>query len=126
MKMRKSKTILIVEDEVELVEMVKMRLEANGYKVIAAYNGEDGLYWARKEKPDLILLDLMLPKMDGYEVCGTLKKDRDYADIPICIFTARAQESERRLGMELGADAYIIKPFEPSALIEKIKELLKE
>lgn len=123
--MGKSKTILIVEDEVELVEMVKMRLEANGYKVIAAYNGEDGLYWARKEKPDLILLDLMLPKMDGYEVCGTLKKDKNYADIPICIFTARAQESERRLGMELGADAYIIKPFEPSALLEKIKELLK-
>lgn len=124
--MRKSKTILIVEDEVELVEMVKMRLEANGYKVIAAYNGEDGLYWARKEKPDLILLDLMLPKIDGYEVCGTLKKDKNYADIPICIFTARAQESEKRLGMELGADAYIIKPFEPSALLEKIKELLKE
>lgn len=124
--MGKSKTILIVEDEVELVEMVKMRLEANGYKVIAAYNGEDGLYWARKEKPDLILLDLMLPKMDGYEVCGTLKKDKNYADIPICMFTARAQESERRLGMELGADAYIIKPFEPSALLEKIKELLKE
>lgn len=124
--MGKSKTILIVEDEVELVEMVKMRLEANGYKVIAAYNGEDGLYWARKEKPDLILLDLMLPKMDGYEVCGTLKKDKNYADIPICIFTARAQESEKRLGMELGADAYIIKPFEPSALLEKIKELLKE
>lgn len=109
-----------------MVEMVKMRLEANGYKVIAAYNGEDGLYWARKEKPDLILLDLMLPKMDGYQVCGTLKKDKNYADIPICMFTARAQESEIRLGMELGADAYIIKPFEPSALIEKIKELLKE
>lgn len=124
--MRKSKTILIVEDEVELVEMVKMRLEAHGYKVIAAYNGEDGLYWARKEKPDLILLDLMLPKMDGFQVCEILKKDKNYADIPICMFTARAQESEKRLGMELGADAYIIKPFEPSALIEKIKELLKE
>ncbi|OGW94268.1 MAG: hypothetical protein A3G36_03280 [Omnitrophica bacterium RIFCSPLOWO2_12_FULL_45_13] len=124
--MGKPKTILIVEDEVELVEMVKMRLEAHGYKIIAAYNGEDGLYWARKEKPDLILLDLMLPRIDGYEVLETLKKDKNYADIPICIFTARAQDSERRLGVELGADAYIIKPFEPTALMEKIKELLKK
>ncbi|OGW77985.1 MAG: hypothetical protein A3I73_01320 [Omnitrophica bacterium RIFCSPLOWO2_02_FULL_45_16] len=124
--MGKPKTILIVEDEVELVEMVKMRLEAHGYKIITAYNGEDGLYWARKEKPDLILLDLMLPRIDGYEVLETLKKDKNYADIPICIFTARAQDSERRLGVELGADAYIIKPFEPTALMEKIKELLKK
>src|SRR3989338_1228715 len=124
--MGKPKTILIVEDEVELVEMVKMQLEAHGYKIITAYNGEDGLYWARKEKPDLILLYLMLPRIDGYEVLETLKKDKNYADIPICIFTARAQDSERRLGVELGADAYIIKPFEPTALMEKIKELLKK
>lgn len=123
--MRKSKTILVVEDEVELVEMVKMRLEANGYKVIAAYNGEDGLYWARKEKPDLILLDLMLPKMDGYKVCGLLKLNEKYKKIPIIMFTARAQESDIKLGREVGADAYIIKPFDSQVLLDKIKELIK-
>jgi two-component system, OmpR family, alkaline phosphatase synthesis response regulator PhoP len=126
MRMKKSKKILIVEDEVELVEMVKMRLEANGYEVVTAYNGEDGLLMARREKPDMILLDLMLPKMDGYQVCGILKKDKEYAGIPICMFTARAQESEQKLGMELGADAYITKPFEPPVLLAKIKELIGE
>ena len=80
----------------------------------------------RKEKPDMILLDLMLPKMDGYEVCSILKKDKNYAHIPICIFTARAQESAIKLGSEVGADAYITKPFEPPVLLAKIKELIGE
>ena len=122
--MSKTKTILVVDDEVELVDMVKMRLEANDYEVLSAYDGQEGLEKAKKEKPDLIILDLMLPKMDGYKVCGLLKADSRYNKIPIIIFSARAQEEDRKLGEELGAEIYITKPFEPQLLLEKIKELL--
>lgn len=119
-----AKVILVVDDEIDLVDMVKIRLEANGYAVIAAYDGQEALNKARKDKPDLILLDLMLPKMDGYKVCGLLKADTRYNRIPIIMFTARAQESDKKMGEEAGADAYFIKPFEPQALLAKIEELL--
>jgi DNA-binding response OmpR family regulator len=119
------KRLLIVEDEADLVEMVKMRLEASGFEVSAAYDGQEGLDKAKKEKPDLIILDLMLPKIDGYKVCRMLKFDEKYRNIPIIMFTARAQESDRKLGEGVGADAYIVKPFEPQALLSKISELLK-
>ena len=119
-----SKKILRVEDEVDLVAMLKVRLEAGGYDVIFAYDGQAGLDMAKKEKPNLILLDLMLPKIDGYQICGMLKQDKEYAHIPIVILSARAQESEIRLGKELGADEYITKPFEPSVLLAKIIELI--
>jgi len=118
------KIILIIEDEIGMVEMLKLRLEANGYDVISALDGMAGLEKARKEKPDLIILDLMLPKMDGYKVCALLKKDTQYAKIPIILFTARAQESDKQMGKDVGADAYITKPFEPQVLLGKIKELL--
>ena len=118
--------ILVVDDEPDLVAIVKMRLQANNYEVLTACDGQEGLDKARKENPDLIILDLMLPKMDGYKVCGLLKKDARYSKIPIILFTARAQESDRTLGEEVGADAYITKPFEPQLLLAKIKELLKE
>jgi DNA-binding response OmpR family regulator len=119
------KRILLVDDEVQLVEMVKLRLEANDYEVITAYDGQEALDKARKEKPDLMILDLMLPKVDGYKVCRMLKFDEKYKSIPIILFTARAQESDEKLGFEVGADAYIIKPFEPQILMGKIKELIK-
>jgi DNA-binding response OmpR family regulator len=119
------KRILLVDDEVDLVEVVKLRLETVGYEIIPAYDGQEALDKARSEKPDLIILDLMLPKMDGYKVCGLLKKDPRYSGIPIIMFTARAQEDDEALGREMGADAYITKPFEPQALIAKIKELLE-
>ena len=119
------KRILIVEDEAQLVNLLKMRLEANDYEVITAYDGQEGLDKARKEKLNLIILDLMLPGMDGYKVCGLLKKDTRYAGVPIIMFTARAQEEDIKLGKEVGADAYITKPFEPQVLLEKIKELLQ-
>jgi DNA-binding response OmpR family regulator len=121
-----SKKILLVDDEKDLVETLTFRLEANGYGVIKAYDGQEGLDKARSEKPDLIILDLMLPKMDGYKVCRMLKFDDKYKSIPIILFTARAQESDKKLGQEVGADAYITKPFEPQILLSKIKELLKE
>ena len=120
------KKILLVEDEKVLIETVTLRLEAAGYEVIPAYDGREGLEKAKREKPDLIILDLMLPKMDGYKVCGLLKADTRYNKIPIIMFTARAQESDKKMGQEVGADAYITKPFEPQLLLEKIRELLKK
>ena len=119
-----SKKILLVDDEKDMVETVAMRLEANGYQVIKAYDGSEGLEKAKKEKPDLIILDLMLPKMDGYKICGLLKADARYSKIPVIMFTARAQEADKKMGEEVGADAYITKPFEPHVLVEKMRELL--
>lgn len=120
------KRILVVDDEQELVKAVQIRLGASGYEALAAYDGQEGLAKAQKEKPDLIILDLMLPKMDGYKVCGLLKADTRYNKIPIIMFTARAQESDMKMGQEAGADAYITKPFDHQILLDKIKELLKE
>ncbi len=121
-----AKRILVVDDEVQLVEMVKIRLEANGYEVLAAYDGQEALDKTREEKPDLIVLDLMLPKLDGYKVCRMIKFDEKYKNIPIILFSARAQESDKEMGVQVGANAYITKPFEPQALLSKIKELLGE
>ena len=120
------KRILVVEDEAELVKAIQIRLEQAGYEAMVAYDGQEGLKKAHKDKPDLIILDLMLPKMDGYWVCDLLKHDKRYNSIPIIIFTARAQESDIKMGQEVGADAYITKPFEYQVLLDKIKELLKE
>ena len=120
------KRILVVDDEFELVEMIKLRLEANNYEVISAFDGQEGYDKACKSKPDLIILDLMLPKMDGYKVCRMLKFDDKYKNIPIIIFTARAQDSDRKLGLEVGADEYMVKPFEPEVLLETIARLIKK
>ena len=120
------KRILVVDDEAQLVEMVVMRLEASGYEVITAHDGQEGLDKARQENPNLIILDLMLPKLDGYKVCRMLKFDEKYKNIPIILFSARAQEQDRQLGMQVGADAYITKPFEPKVLLEKIEELISK
>ena len=120
------KKILLVEDEKDMVYAITLQLENNGYEVITAYDGHAGFKKAKKEKPDLIILDLMLPKMDGYKVCGLLKTDMRYNKIPIIMFTARAQKSDMQMGQEVGADAYITKPFGPRVLLKKIKELLKD
>lgn len=119
------KRLLLVDDEPDLVEMVRFRLEANGYEVLTAADGQAAFDTARKEKPDLIILDVMLPKMDGYKVCSLLKKDTRYANIPIMMFTAKATENDAKLGSDVKADAYLTKPFEPKALLDKIKELVK-
>ncbi len=117
--------ILVVDDERALVDIVKMRLEANGYEVIVAFDGVDGFEKARTEKPDLIILDLMLPKMDGCKVCALLKRNERYQHIPIIIFTAKAQEIDQRRAHDVGADDYLMKPFHAEVLLEKIKNLLK-
>ena len=119
-----SKRILIVDDEKDIADTLKFRLEATGYEVIVSYDGQDGLNRAKTGSPDLIILDLMLPKIDGYKVCRMLKFDETYKHIPIILFTARIQDDDKKTGMEVGADAYITKPFEASVLLAKIKELL--
>ena len=119
------KKILVVDDEVDLVETVRFPLEMEGYDVLVSYNGEDALNQARKENPDLIILDLMLPKLDGYKVCRLLKFDERYKHIPILMLTAKTQEKDKILGKETGADEYITKPFEMDDLMEKVKKYLK-
>lgn len=120
------KRILFVEDEADMLEMVSFRLEQKGYEIIAVTNGKEDLDKARKEKPDLILLDLMLPEKSGYEVCRTLKSDTQTKVIPIIILTARASITEEQLCYECGTDDYITKPFAPDDLVTRIKKLLKE
>ncbi|OGP88793.1 MAG: hypothetical protein A2156_07280 [Deltaproteobacteria bacterium RBG_16_48_10] len=115
------KKILVVDDEPDLVETVRFPLEMEGYQVLVSYNGEDGLNQARRENPDLIILDLMLPKLDGYKVCRLLKFDERYKHIPILMLTAKAQEKDRILGKETGADEYMTKPFDIDKLMEKVK-----
>jgi two-component system, OmpR family, alkaline phosphatase synthesis response regulator PhoP len=119
------KRILIVDDEKDLVYGVSLQLETSGFEVLVAYDGQEGLDKARKEKPDLIILDLMLPKIDGFKVCRMLKFDEKYKKIPIILFTVRAQESDKQTAAEVCADAYITKPFEPQVLLDKIEELLR-
>lgn len=118
------KKILLVDDEVDFAEVLRVRLEDNGYEVIVAYNGEEGLERAEKEDPDLIILDIMLPKISGFDVCRKLKIDENFKQIPIIMFSAKFQSNDINFGMAMGADAYITKPFEPRVLIEKMRELL--
>ena len=121
-----AKKILVVEDEPELVKALEVRLKTQDYEVITAIDGEEGLRKARQENPDLIILDIMLPKMDGFKVSRLLKFDERYEDIPIIMLTAKVEKEDEALGGETGADEYITKPFEWSYLSEKIKEHLGE
>ena len=121
-----SKKILIADDEMDLVETVRFPLEVEGYHVLVSYNGEDALDQARKENPDLVLLDLMLPKLDGYEVCRRLKCDDRCKHIPILMLTAKFQEKDKALGMETGANEYITKPFDIRDLLKKVKVYLNQ
>ena len=120
-----AKKILVVDDEPVIVKVVASRLKANGYDVISAADGQEALTVARAEKPDLIILDVMLPKMDGYRVCSLLKFDDHFKKIPILMFSARVQEEDKQRGIEAGADDYMVKPFDPKVLLEKIEALLK-
>ena len=117
--------ILIVEDEKDIIKMLDYNLKKEGFRVIDARDGEDALDLAMREHPDLILLDLMLPGMDGLEVCKSLKKESKTSPIPIIMLTAKSQESDKVLGLGLGADDYITKPFSPGELIARIKALLR-
>ncbi len=120
------KSILVIDDEVGFINAITDCLELSGYDVIAAYDGLEGLEKVRHKKPDLIILDLMLPKLDGLALCALLKKDAKYAGIPVIMLTARVAEKDAVTGKKVGADAYMTKPQEPERLLEKIKELLIE
>lgn len=117
--------ILIVEDEKDIRKMLDYNLEKEGFKTITTDDGEEAVRLVNKERPDLVLLDLMLPGMDGLEVCKTLKKDSKTANIPIIMLTAKTQESDKVVGLELGADDYVTKPFGIRELIARIKAVTR-
>ena len=116
--------ILVVDDEADLVTVLKLGLEHEGFDVIDAGDGELGLKRAREDRPDLMILDLMLPKLDGYKVCRSLKFDERYKNLPIFILSARPGEQDRRLALEMGADLFIAKPYDMKDLVGKIRERL--
>jgi len=116
--MDNQKTILIVEDEKNIVDIVKFNLMREGYKTIEAYDGEDGLNKARSENPDLVLLDVMLPKMIGFDVCKTLRAEGN--NVPVIILTAREEETDKVFGLEIGADDYMTKPFSMRELVARV------
>lgn len=120
----KKARILLIEDDQDMVSAIRLRLEANNYEVLVAQDGLEGLDKARSEKPDLIILDVMLPKMDGFKLCRMLKFDEKFKNVIIIILSAKVQKSDILRGKEVGAEAYITKPFKSEELLKKIKELL--
>ena len=117
--------ILVVDDEADLVAVLRLGLELEGFQVLDARDGEMGLQRAQEERPDLVLLDLMLPKMDGYKVCRALKFDARYRKIPVFILSARPGEHDGKLALEMGADAFISKPYELADLVIRIRKQLE-
>ncbi len=117
--MSEKKTVLIVEDEKSIVDILRFNLEKEGYRCVAAYDGEAGLNAALSENPDLILLDVMLPKMIGFDVCRALREKGN--NVPVIILTAREEEEDKVLGLEIGADDYITKPFSMRELMARVK-----
>ena len=116
------KKVLVVDDDTKTVELVKLYLNRDGYRVLTAYDGLDALRLARERQPDLIVLDLMLPGMDGLEVCRTL---RDETDVPIIMLTARTTDQDKLTGLDLGADDYVTKPFSPKELAARVRAVLR-
>lgn len=117
--------VLLVEDEKNIVRIVSYNLEREGYSVTTARDGEEALEKVRKETPDLVLLDLMLPKKSGLEVCRALRADPKTAHLPIVMLTAKGEEADRVVGLELGADDYISKPFSPRELVARVRAVLR-
>jgi two-component system OmpR family response regulator len=120
--MMTSSKILVVEDDPDLLETLKYNLKKESYTVVTAVDGEQALEAARKEKPDLIILDVMLPKLNGFEVCRILRKDMT---VPVLMLTAKASETDRVVGLEIGADDYVTKPFSMRELIARIRAMLR-
>jgi DNA-binding response OmpR family regulator len=117
-----SRTILVVDDERNIVELARMYLRNEGFEIEAAYNGKEALEKARSVNPSLVLLDIMMPEMDGFEVMRALRKE---TDIPVVMLTARADDVDKVVGLELGADDYITKPFNPRELVARVKAVLR-
>ena len=119
------KLMVVVDDEADIVELVSVNLEKAGFKVEGFYNANGLLSFLEKKKPDLIVLDLMLPDADGFEVCKSLKNQEKYANIPIIMLTAKGEEVDKVVGLEIGADDYITKPFSPRELVARVKAVLR-
>ena len=118
-------TVLLIEDEVDVVDLLRYNLNKAGFGVLVASDGLTGLQMAREKRPDILVLDLMLPRMDGHSVCKALKKDPETELLPILMLTARGEPSERIHGLEIGADDYVTKPFSPRELVLRIQALLR-
>ncbi len=116
--------ILVVDDEIYIVHILDFSLGMEGYEVITALDGEQALEKARAEKPDLIVLDIMMPKLDGYETCKMLKAEEGTKDIPVILLSAKGRNVDQKIGFEVGADDYITKPFSPRKLVERINAIL--
>ena len=116
--------VLVVDDEPNIAKIVKKQLEVSGYDVIVAVDGEDALTKVREGHPEVILLDVMLPKRNGYEVLGILKQDEQLKRIPVMMLTARAQQQDQQSSLEHGADAHLAKPFQLDELVEQVQALL--
>ncbi len=116
--------ILVVDDEVNITQILEFSIGAEGYEVVTAANGEEAIDKARREQPDLIILDVMMPKIDGYEACRILKANPLTKGIPVVLLTAKGRDIDKRLGYEVGATDYIIKPFSPNKLVDRIHQLL--
>jgi phosphate regulon transcriptional regulator PhoB len=119
------KKILIVEDDKDIVELVRYNLEKENYRVLSAEDGVLGLTQIRKTRPDMVILDLMLPRLSGLEICREIRKDTTLARTPIIMLTARAEEADRVVGLEMGADDYVAKPFSPRELVARVKALFR-
>ena len=116
--------ILVVDDEIYIVHILDFSLGMEGYEVVTALDGEQALEKARAEKPDLIVLDIMMPRLDGYETCKQLKADAATKDIPVILLSAKGRNVDQKVGFEVGADDYITKPFSPRKLVERINAIL--
>ena len=116
--------ILVVDDEIYIVHILDFSLGMEGYEVVTALDGEQAIEKARSEKPDLIVLDIMMPKLDGYETCKILKGDKETRDIPVILLSAKGRNVDQKVGFEVGADDYITKPFSPRKLVERINSIL--
>jgi two-component system phosphate regulon response regulator PhoB/two-component system alkaline phosphatase synthesis response regulator PhoP len=125
METKKNISIVIVDDEPDILELVILNLKKAGFKAVGFENAEDFYNHLKDNIPELIILDLMLPDADGYEICKNLKKNDEYSNIPIIMLTARADEMDKVLGLELGADDYVTKPFSPRELIARVKAILR-
>ena len=119
------KRILVIDDDPSLIKLVGARLTANGYDVLATNDAPSGLEKALKEKPDLIILDVMMPIVNGYNFCRLLKSQEGQKDIPVILLTSRADEKDKKIGEEVGANAYVTKPFNTEELLAIIKDMVK-
>jgi len=117
--------ILVVDDDREIVRLMQAYLEQNGYEVLVAYDGETALHMLRRERPDLVLLDLMLPRRDGRDVTRVVRGDASLAAMPIIMLTARVEDSDKIIGLELGADDYVTKPFNPGEVMARVRAVLR-